>query len=100
MNNLPEGFYNVSERYGEQVIVTIADYQALNPEGAFELGWSGVEVIIERFSDKPGDFEVVARPEYQVEKADGTPAVIVPDASEFPDEWPDEFLSDDELARK
>lgn len=50
-------YINISERYGEQVEVTVSDYQALNPDGQF------VEVdneIRELLSDKPGDYEVVA----------------------------------------
>ncbi len=49
---------NVCDRYGDQVEVSISDYQGLNPEGRFEFDGSGN--IIEVFSDKPGDFEVIA----------------------------------------
>ena len=51
-------FINVSDRYGDQVEVTIKDYQELNPDGNFEV--KGDE-IREYLSDKPGDFEVIAR---------------------------------------
>ena len=50
-------YTNTDERYGEQVEATMADYQALNPEGEF------VEIdgeIRELLSDTPGDYEVVA----------------------------------------
>ena len=51
-------FTNVSDKYGDQVKVTIEDYRELNPTGIFEV--KGDE-IREYFSDKPGDFEIVAR---------------------------------------
>lgn len=50
-------YINIEERYGEQVQATIADYQALNPDGKF------VEIhgeIRELLSDTPGDHIVVA----------------------------------------
>lgn len=50
-------YTNIDERYGEQTQATIADYQALNPDGKF------VEMngeIHELLSDTIGDYEVVA----------------------------------------
>ena len=51
-------YVNISEKYGDQVKVTIADYKDLNPEGQFEII---CDEIRERFSDKPGDYDIVAR---------------------------------------
>lgn len=92
-------YINISERYGEQVPVTLEDYRELNPEGTFVEHHIGVPLLIERFSETPGDFEIVARPDYQVEEPEPL-SPPVPDADKFPDEWPDEFLSDEESARK
>lgn len=50
-------YINTDERYGEQVEVALADYQALNPDAKF------VEIhgeIRELLSDTPGDYDVVA----------------------------------------
>lgn len=50
-------YINTDEKYGEQVEATLADYQALNPDGKF------VEIhgeIRELLSDTPGDYDVVA----------------------------------------
>lgn len=52
---------NVSERYGDQVEVTIEDYRELNPEGIFVERYTGE--IVEIFRDTPGDWEVVAQPD-------------------------------------
>lgn len=50
-------YTNIDERYGEQVQATIADYQALNPDGQFvEVGGEIREIL----SDTPGDYEIVA----------------------------------------
>jgi hypothetical protein len=51
-------FINISERYGGQFNVTVADYKELNPNGKFEI--HGDE-IREYRSNNPGDYEVVAR---------------------------------------
>jgi len=49
-------FINISERYGDEVEVTIEDYQDLNPEATFEI--IGSEI---REYDADGNFvEVVA----------------------------------------
>lgn len=50
-------YINTDERYGEPVPATLADYQALNPDGKF------VEIhgeIREILSGTPGDYDVVA----------------------------------------
>lgn len=56
-------YRNISERYGNDVIVSIEDYRQMNPSGVFEESATGhgCPVIIERFGDTPGDYEVVAR---------------------------------------
>lgn len=51
-------FINISERYGEQVEVAIADYQELNPEGKFIEKHGQIR---EYFSDTPGDYVIVAQ---------------------------------------
>ena len=48
-------FTNISERYGEDETVTIADYQELNPTGTFEIVG---DTIREYFED--GTWETVA----------------------------------------
>lgn len=56
-----EWFINISDEYGPPVPVTIADYRELNPEGIFEERYVyDALYIIEKFSDEPGDFEIVA----------------------------------------
>lgn len=50
-------YVNISEKYGDRVEVTIADYKELNPDGQFEII---CDEIRERFSNKPGDYDVVA----------------------------------------
>jgi len=52
-------FYNTDERYGENEVVTISDYQELNPEGKFRIGTcSGIDVILEEFED--GNIKIIA----------------------------------------
>lgn len=60
-------FTNLSDRYGEQEPVCLNDYRELNPEGNFEI--NGDE-IIEYLSDKPGDFEIIARDLHPLPKRD------------------------------
>ena len=47
---------NISERYGENVVVTVRDYMELNPDGQFE---EHVDGIREYFED--GSWELVAQ---------------------------------------
>lgn len=35
-------YFNISERYGDYVVVTLADYQELNPDGNFEERADGI----------------------------------------------------------
>ena len=54
-------FVNVSERYGNAEIATLADYWELNPEGQFEVRPDGIyEYIEDRL--RRGEWERIARP--------------------------------------
>jgi len=55
---MDQKFVNISERYGERVEVTIADYEELNPGGHFEI--VGDE-IREYSNDPTGGYVVIAR---------------------------------------
>lgn len=54
----------ITSRYGsEGDEVTIENFQELNPDGEFKELWDGS--IMEIFSDKPGDWEIIAKPDNQ-----------------------------------
>lgn len=66
-------YTNIDERYGEQVEATIADYQALNPEGKF-IEMDGE--IRELMSDTPGDYEIVAIATETIETQERNDAIL------------------------
>jgi hypothetical protein len=37
-----DAYYNIDDRYGDYVHVTIDDYLELNPDGNFEIGFNGI----------------------------------------------------------
>lgn len=39
---MPQKFYNIDDRYGDPVMVTLLDYQTLNPTGEFEIRADGI----------------------------------------------------------
>lgn len=59
-------FINISERYGEQVEVTIADYQALNPNGCFEIVDNDIREL-NVYGPYPQDYEIVATTSERIE---------------------------------
>lgn len=59
-------YINISERYGEQVEATIADYLALNPNGKFIETENEIREL-NVYGPYPQDYEIVATTAERVE---------------------------------